>query len=81
MDLPALIPIAEAGQHLGGISRSKIYQLVDDGKLCRAHVGRSAFITGKSVSLLLERIVDQAHNTDQRGSGQTTAVSLQRLAG
>ncbi|TXI50200.1 helix-turn-helix domain-containing protein [Mycolicibacter arupensis] len=45
-----LVPIEDAQVELGGISRTTLYRLIDDGHLIRARIGRRAFITGESLA-------------------------------
>ncbi len=44
-----LVPIADAQSALGGISRTTIYRLVEEGRLQRVNIGRRSFITGDSI--------------------------------
>ena len=54
-DTPIIVPIPDAMEMLGGISRATIYALLASGELTRVHVGRRAFITTESIRELIER--------------------------
>ncbi|WP_258307181.1 helix-turn-helix domain-containing protein [Gordonia paraffinivorans] len=47
-----IVPIPEACEMLGGISRALAYQLIDAGALERVNIGRRAFITRASIEAL-----------------------------
>ena len=49
-DMNQLVPIADAQSALGGISRTTIYRLVEEGRLQRVNIGRRSFITGDSIN-------------------------------
>lgn len=55
-----LYPIADAQQSLGRLSRTTIYNLVNDGQLEMVHVGRRAFITAKSIAAYVDRLSEAA---------------------
>ncbi|HQZ36178.1 MAG TPA: helix-turn-helix domain-containing protein [Ilumatobacteraceae bacterium] len=40
----SLVPINEAANRLGGISREKLYGLIRAGELATCHIGRRRFI-------------------------------------
>lgn len=46
---PELYSYTDTAKILGGIGRSSVYNLIDDGYLTRVHVGRRAFITAASI--------------------------------
>lgn len=51
-----LISIKDAQRELGGIGRTTLYQLVKQGHLSQASIGRRAFITGESIDAYIESI-------------------------
>ncbi|MHA7664476.1 helix-turn-helix domain-containing protein [Mycolicibacterium sp. HS_4_1] len=51
-----LVPIEDAQQELGGISRTTLYKLFDEGHLVRARIGRRAFVTGDSIAAYINHI-------------------------
>lgn len=51
-----LIPIEDAQQELGGIGRTTLYRLIEQGHLVRANIGRRAFITGESIANYINSI-------------------------
>ncbi len=51
-----LVSIADACEQLGGIGRTTLYELIDQGHLVRARIGRRAFITGESIEGYLHQI-------------------------
>ena len=57
MDNRALVPIDQAQSELGGIGRTTLYRLIEEGHLVRANIGRRAFITGDSIAAYIETIV------------------------
>jgi excisionase family DNA binding protein len=54
---PLLYRIADAVLATG-LSRSKVYELVDDGELTTVHFGRAVRITAESLHALIERRTD-----------------------
>lgn len=57
LNLPPLVPIEEVSKHLG-VSRSRVYELVDNGELKRVHIGRRALISGESIAVFLNKVLD-----------------------
>lgn len=53
-----LIPIEDAQQELGGIGRTTLYRLIEQGHLVRANIGRRAFITGDSIAAYIASITE-----------------------
>ena len=53
-----LVPIEDAQRELGGIGRTTLYRLIEDGYLTRANIGRRAFITGNSLDSYIDSITD-----------------------
>ncbi len=54
-----LYDINESCSTLGGISRSQLYKLIDDGVLERVNIGRRAFVTGRSLNSYVESLSDK----------------------
>ncbi len=54
-----LIPIEAAQSELGGIGRTTLYRLIDEGHLVRARIGRRAFITGDSIAAYIDSITQE----------------------
>ena len=48
-----LVPIPDSCGVLGGIGRTKLYELINDGQLTRVRIGSRAFITGESLENFL----------------------------
>lgn len=53
-----LVPIEDAQQELGGIGRTTLYRLIEQGHLVRANIGRRAFITGESIAAYIASITE-----------------------
>lgn len=49
-------PIPTAQAKLGGIGRTKLYDLFDQGELVRVNIGRRAFVTQSSIDAYLSRL-------------------------
>lgn len=54
-----LVPIEDAQIELGGISRTTLYKLLEEGHLVRARIGRRAFITGDSIAAYIAHITQE----------------------
>jgi hypothetical protein len=50
-----LVPYDEAREQLGGIGRSKFYELVAAGELTKVCLGSRVFVTADSIRALVER--------------------------
>lgn len=57
-ELARLVPIEDAQRELGGIGRTTLYELIDQGHLVRARIGRRAFITGDSIGAYINSITE-----------------------
>lgn len=65
-----LIPIPGAQSQLGGVSRTTVYNLVNEGELTKVNIGRRGFITAKSLEAYVDRLSGGASPTDgARGAG------------
>ena len=58
-----LVPIPDSCGVLGGIGRTKLYELINDGRLTRVRIGARAFITGESLESFLAELTDGAVST------------------
>lgn len=58
-----LVPIPDSCGVLGGIGRTKLYELINEGKLTRVRIGARAFITGESLEGFLAELTDGAVST------------------
>jgi excisionase family DNA binding protein len=57
-----LVPIwnGNVSAKLGGLGRSKIYKLIDEGELLRVNIGRRAFVTRQSIDDYVSRLAAEA---------------------
>ncbi|BCO40589.1 hypothetical protein MINTM001_17280 [Mycobacterium paraintracellulare] len=55
-----LLPQGEVRTLLGGISRTKVWELVNAGELVRVNIGTRSFITAKSVAAYVDRLAAAA---------------------
>ena len=55
-----LVPIPDSCGVLGGIGRTKLYELINDGQLTKVRIGSRAFITGESLENFLIQLADGA---------------------
>ncbi|WP_145013227.1 helix-turn-helix domain-containing protein [Mycobacterium marseillense] len=55
-----LLPYSEAMAALGGISRTKVWELTRDGELVCVKIGARAFITAKSIAEYVDRLTAAA---------------------
>ncbi len=55
-----LIPIPGAQSKLGGVSRTTVYDLVNQGQLVKVNIGRRGFITAKSIAAYVDRLSEAA---------------------
>lgn len=65
-----LVPICgdpqfpDACTRLGGLGRSRIYELVNEKQLVRVKIGQRAFITAASIAAYVERLTAAAGGAD-----------------
>ena len=55
-----LVPYDETRTKLGGIGRTKLWELVNAGELVRVNVGRRGFITANSIAEYVDRLSSAA---------------------
>jgi Helix-turn-helix domain len=55
-----LIPIPGTCSALGGVSRTTVYDLVNQGQLVKVNIGRRGFITAKSLADYVDRLSEAA---------------------
>lgn len=68
-----LVPVPEAMETLGGIGRTKFYDVVNAGELVKVNIGSRSFITAESLAAYLERLVSGARSdsaSDSNGAGK-----------
>ena len=51
-----ILPFGDAQVRLGGIGRTKVYDLIDAGVLTKVNIGSRAFITEESIDAYLESL-------------------------
>ncbi|MBU3749824.1 MAG: DNA-binding protein [Mycobacterium sp.] len=51
-----LVPYDEARRLLGGIGRTKFYELIDAQELVRVSIGRRGFVTAESLTRFVESL-------------------------
>ena len=52
-----LVPIPGTQTTLGGVSRSTVYDLINQGHLKKVSIGRRSFITAESLDAYVESLV------------------------
>jgi len=55
-----LTPITGACIALGGVGRTKVYDLVNQGELIKVNIGRRGFITTESLTAYVDRLAEKA---------------------
>jgi hypothetical protein len=55
-----LTPITGACTALGGVGRTKVYELVNQGELVKVNIGRRGFITTESLTAYVDRLAEEA---------------------
>ena len=55
-----LVPIPDTCSKLGGVSRTTIYALVNEGELVKVNIGRRGFITAESLAAYVDRLTEAA---------------------
>ena len=55
-----LIPITDTCSKLGGVSRTTVYDLVNQGHLVKVNIGRRGFITAESLAAYVDRLSEEA---------------------
>jgi cell fate regulator YaaT (PSP1 superfamily) len=56
---PLLVSVRDARQMLGGVGRTKIYQLMDLGKLRSVSIGRRRMLVTASIERLVDEMLDK----------------------
>jgi hypothetical protein len=59
-----LVPYDDARHQLGGIGRTKFYELIEQKKLIRVSIGRRGFITAESLESYVSSLTDRADSDD-----------------
>ena len=65
MQEPLLLTLEEASQKLGGLSRTKLFELMRDGYLQPVKIGRRTFLTLE----VLRRFVDDMSQAQEPADG------------
>lgn len=56
---PVLLPVfPDAGLALGGLSRTKVYELIATGELRTVKIGRRRFVPATAVQEFVDRLVE-----------------------
>lgn len=55
-----LIPIPDTCSKLGGVSRTTVYDLVNQGELVKVNIGRRGFITSEPLAAYVDRLREAA---------------------
>jgi Helix-turn-helix domain len=55
-----LVPIPAACEELGGVSRTTVYELVNQRELVKVNIGRRGFITGESLAAYVNPLSEAA---------------------
>jgi predicted DNA-binding transcriptional regulator AlpA len=55
-----LVPIPNTCEVLGGISRTTVYELVNNRELVKVNIGRRGFITAESLAAYVDRLAEAA---------------------
>ena len=55
-----LVPIPDTCSKLGGVSRTTVYELVNQGHLVKVNIGRRGFITAESLAAYVDRLSEEA---------------------
>lgn len=55
-----LVPITDTCSKLGGVSRTTVYELVNQGLLVKVNIGRRGFITAESLAAYVDRLSEEA---------------------
>ena len=56
MTTPLLLSIPDSCVELGGISRTTLYELINNGHLVKVNIGTRGFITGQSLTKYVESL-------------------------
>jgi len=60
MSEPLLVPVPDTCTQLGGVSRTTVYGLVNQGHLVKVNIGRRGFITAESLAAYVGRLAEAA---------------------
>jgi hypothetical protein len=55
-----LVPYDEVMRQLGGIGRTTLFELLNQGELIRVNIGRRGFVTAKSLAAYVDRLTEAA---------------------
>jgi len=68
MEEKRLVSLTDSRRALGGIGRTKLYELVGDGQITKVNVGSRSFITADSLERYLDRLVADAQGAAEASS-------------
>jgi len=57
---PLLVSVDDAAATLGGISRPKVYELINKGEIERVRIGRRSFLTLQGLTEYVNRLKESA---------------------
>ena len=67
-----LTPVDSARTVLGGVGRTKVYELVNAGEIVKVCIGRRSFITTESLAAYVDRLTQAALAADDDASEHQT---------
>lgn len=73
-----LVPYDEARHALGGIGRTKFYELIDEGLLVRTSIGRRGFITAKSLQQYVDSLSQAGTSDPNHGDSPEAEAAAQQ---
>ena len=68
-----LVPINGVCTALGGVGRTKVYQLVTQHELVKVSIGRRSFITSESLLGYVDRLAEEATSTGTEATDEEAA--------
>jgi hypothetical protein len=75
-----LVPVGQVSVLLGGLSRSSVYSLVENGDLERVKLGARCFVTRSSIDVLVERLREEAAVREQDRAARRKASKMRIAA-
>ena len=61
MDAPLLLDVDETRKALGGLGRTKVYELANAGEIIKINIGARGFFTAKSIAAYVDRLAVAAN--------------------
>jgi hypothetical protein len=56
VDAPLLLDVDETRKALGGLGRTKVYELANTGEITKINIGARGFFTTQSIAAYVERL-------------------------